>query len=89
MTLNILGYLADVFLLGTYATIKKHPRWYDWANFLCFPVLLIIETTAGAYPVIPLTATFGVLGGWHLLQRKSLRTPSEKMILDQRKEPHD
>lgn len=59
-----LGYVADVAILGTYALLARtgKARPFHWANALgVFPVAAV-EVVAHAWPVMPLTLTFGVLG---------------------------
>ena len=61
--LTALAYLADAFILLTYGlTLRGHVRPFHWANALgCVP-LIAVEVTTGAWPVLPLTASFGVIG---------------------------
>lgn len=62
--LEIACYVADVFILGTYAATKagRPIRWFDWANALgCFP-LLVLGWITGAYPLMVITGAFGVIG---------------------------
>lgn len=64
MTLTLLGYLADVAILTTYAYLARtgRARPFHAANAIGAVPLLVIETTTGAWPVVPLTLTFAVLG---------------------------
>lgn len=78
MFLTILAYLADAAILGTYALIAlapegKYGRWFDLANGLGAPPLIVIEVAAHAWPVLPITVTFGVLG-WLGVWAKGSRT---------------
>lgn len=66
MTLwSYLAYAADAWIIGAYAATTRDPRrlrWFHWANALgCVP-LLVVELVTHAYPVIPITGTFGLLG---------------------------
>lgn len=69
LILTILAYLGDAFVLGTYigmALGRLHSHYFHLANGLAAPALLLVEVLTGAWPVIPLTLTFGVMGwiGW-------------------------
>lgn len=60
----LLGYVADVLILGTYALLSQtgKVRPLHWANALgCFP-LLYLEINARLWPVVIITGMFGVLG---------------------------
>jgi len=62
--LAALGYLADVWILGTYALLARYGRTrpFHWANAIgCIP-LLAAEGLAGLWQVMVLTGTFGVIG---------------------------
>lgn len=62
--LNLFGYLADAWILSSYAVLARsgRPSAFHMANAIgCIP-LIAIEITQHAYPVLPLTGTFGVLG---------------------------
>lgn len=63
--IRLLGYLADVWILGTYAVMTarpQHARSFHWANAIgCVP-LLVAEVNAGLWQVVAITGTFGVLG---------------------------
>ena len=64
MILGSLGYIADVWILGTYALLSRtgKARPFHWANAVgCFP-LLLAEYYAGLWQVMVLTGTFGALG---------------------------
>lgn len=67
---TVLSYVADAFILGTYLLIAVagwSVWWFHLANALgCVP-LLVIEYRQRAYPVMPLTASFGVIGWLGLL----------------------
>lgn len=62
--LEIIAYLSDAWVLATYALLARRGRVvpFHWANALGAAPLLIIEVTQRAWPVIPLTGTFCVLG---------------------------
>lgn len=64
--LELIGYLADVWILGTYAvSVHTHKvRLFHWANAIgCVP-LVTAEVQAGLWQVVLITGTFGVLG-WY------------------------
>lgn len=64
MILGLLGYAADVAILGTYAwlTHRGSARPFHWANALgCVP-LLVAEVGARLWQVVVITGTFGALG---------------------------
>ena len=63
-TLTALAYLADAVILGAYAF---RPRRFDLANAVGGPLLLAVEMTTGAWPIVPITATFTVIGLWRCL----------------------
>lgn len=68
MILSVLAYIADAAILGTYAWLsRKGPsRPFHIANALGAIPLLAVEVTAHAWPVLPVTASFGLVGwyGW-------------------------
>lgn len=71
MILTLLAYLADVAILGTYAALasgRYTARPFHYANALGGAPLVLIEVTTGAWPVLPLTLTFTVLGWWGVLK---------------------
>lgn len=62
--LKLLGYIADVWILGSYAVMSSSGkvRPFHWANAVgCVP-LVTAEALAGLWQVVILTGTFGVLG---------------------------
>lgn len=68
--LSISGYAADAWILFTYWLLARggKARAFHLANAIgCIP-LISIEALQHAWPVIPLTATFGVIGAWGLLK---------------------
>lgn len=73
MILSILGYLADAAILGAYFWMTRWPQraiWFHWANAVgCIP-LVGIEIVTHAWPVLPLTATFGVLGAYGVRRQR-------------------
>jgi hypothetical protein len=64
--LSLLVYVSDVFVLGTYGLLaimhERAERWFHWANALGGAPTILFELHARAYPVMPLTVTFCVLG---------------------------
>ena len=58
------GYLADVCILGTYASSVRtgRLRGFHWANALGAVPLLYLEVGAHLWPVCVISGTFGVLG---------------------------
>lgn len=62
--LNLVAYVSDAFVLGTYALLARTGRAlpFHWANALGAVPLLVVEVTTEAWPVVPLTLTFCVLG---------------------------
>jgi len=69
--LEALGFVADALILFAYAS--KRPRWFDWANVLSAPILLAVEITTGAWAIIPITVSFGLIGAWHLVTQRHSR----------------
>ena len=69
--LALVTYLADAVILLTYGlTLRGHVRPFHWANALgCIP-LIAVEVTTGAWPVLPLTAVFGVIGWIGVIKTK-------------------
>jgi hypothetical protein len=69
--ISILAYVADAGILGSYAWCSRWPqrlRWFHAANAVGFLPLVAVETAQRAWPVLPLTLTFGVAGAygwWH------------------------
>lgn len=67
---SVISYVADVFILGTYLLIAVAGWpvwWFHLANAIgCVP-LLVVEYRQRAYPVMPLTGAFGVIGWLGLL----------------------
>lgn len=64
-TLHAVAYVSDAVVLVTYLLAALNPGnliWFHWANALGAAPLLLVEIKQKAYPVIPLTATFCVLG---------------------------
>lgn len=64
MILAAVSYVADALILGTYALAVRTGRlfWFHAANAVGFVPLCIVELAQHAYPVLPVTGTFGVLG---------------------------
>lgn len=65
--LQFFGYLSDVWVLGAYFWFVhsgKHQLLFHWANALGAAPVLIAEVQLGAWQVLPLTATFCVVG-WY------------------------
>lgn len=77
--LSFIVYIADVFILGTYALLaavsphaspwvqRKRAQWFHWANMAGGAPTLIYEATVHAWPVMPLTGVFclvGTIGTW-------------------------
>ena len=77
--LSFIVYIADVFILGTYGLMaaldahaapwvaRRRTQWFHWANAAGGVPTLWFEVTVHAWPVIPLTATFcvlGIIGTW-------------------------
>lgn len=72
MILLALAYVADAFILSTYglAVFTGVARPFHWANAIGGIPLLAVEILTGAWPVVPLTATFTVLGWVGVIPRK-------------------
>lgn len=66
--LDIIAYVSDAWVLATYAWLARRakPIPFHWANALGAAPLLVIEVTQKAWPVLPLTSTFCLLGWWGL-----------------------
>lgn len=64
--LQAICYAADFAIIVTYGLVRRNPRWFDWANVLSSPVIIVTEVATGAYPVMPITVFFGAIAGWHL-----------------------
>ena len=65
MNLSLLVYIADAAVLSTYGLLafgKIKPRPFHWANALGGVPTLLFEVGVHAWPVMPLTGTFCVLG---------------------------
>ena len=62
--LSALAYLADAVLISAYWwLVRGHSeRPYHWANALGAVPLLAVEITARAWPLVPITGMFGVVG---------------------------
>lgn len=71
MIISALAYLADAWILATYAlTTRRRPvRWFHWANAVGCAPILAVEAVAGAWPPLVLTAAFGAIGCVGLLKR--------------------
>ena len=69
--LALVTYAADAIIIGTYGlTLRGRVRPFHWANALgCIP-LIAVEVTTGAWPVLPLTAVFGVIGWIGVIKTK-------------------
>lgn len=67
--MNILAYIADAWILGTYALMSWRPQrvcWFHLANAIgCVPIIGI-EIAGGAWPAVVLTGSFGALGWYGL-----------------------
>lgn len=62
--LDVLAYLADAWILGTYlyAATRGRQRPFHWANAIgCLPILAV-EVVASAWPAFVLTLAFGFIG---------------------------
>lgn len=68
--LELFGYVADVWILGTYALMVsgKPQRWFHWANAIGCAPLVIAEIGAGLWQVVAITGTFAVLGWMGVLR---------------------
>lgn len=73
-----LAHLASASILVTYALMAWRGRIYPFhvANALGAPPLLWVEVSTGAWPVVPLTATFGVLGVVGMVKERGIRSHS-------------
>ena len=62
--LSALVYVLDAWVLGTYALLAKRgkARPFHWANAVGAIPTVTFEVLVHAWPIIPLTGTFGVLG---------------------------
>lgn len=70
MLLQIIVLVADFAILGTYARVSvgRSVRPFHWANAIGAVPVVALEVLTGAWAVIPLTATFGLLGVTGLLK---------------------
>lgn len=71
--LTVLGYLADLWILATYALLARtgRPRAFHCANAIgCIP-LLTAEALTHLWPVMLLTGAFGAIGWVGLIQDRA------------------
>lgn len=64
IVLSLVALAANVWILATYALLARtgRERPFHWANAIgCLP-LLAVELVTGAWSIVPLSLTFGVLG---------------------------
>lgn len=70
--MTVLAYIADAWILGTYALMSwrgRFTRWFHLANAIGCAPIIAIEVAVGAWPALVLTASFGALGWFGLRQR--------------------
>lgn len=71
LTLYILCYLSDVWVLGTYALIRRRPRWFDWCNLItAFPAGLL-DVYLHAWPQLALSVAFAVIAACNLVRSRT------------------
>lgn len=67
--MSVLAWVADIWIVGTYLLVAKHParlRWFNRANsYGCIPVLAV-EAGAHVWQAFALTLFFGIGGWWGL-----------------------
>lgn len=71
--LDLIAFVTDAVILTTYFLMARgRPAlWFHWANALgCIP-LLVVEATSHAWPVMPLTAAFGLIGWAGVLHKEN------------------
>lgn len=60
-------YALDAVIVGTYLAVvlgRIQPDWFDWANAVCGPALLVTSLALfGWQPILLLTITF-TIAGW-------------------------
>lgn len=70
--MTILGYIADAWILGTYALLARtgRERPFHWANAIGCAPIIVLEVQAGAYVPLVLTSVFGAIGWFGVLRNK-------------------
>lgn len=71
--LDGVAYAADAAILGSYAYLTRTGKawWFHAANAVGFVPLMLIEVLAHAWPVLPITVTFGLLGAYGVVRGES------------------
>jgi len=80
MMIAVVAYAADAAILGTYAfmAVRGRPTPFHWANALGAVPLIAVEISAHAWPVVPVTASFGLIGWYGVLTTKRQTVASRR-----------